>query len=218
MRMFALAAAAGLGLAFAGAADARPWSDPEGRFVFDAPAGWFTTIDHSGDYTYVVTGTANNECHIAAQPVTETVTASPLAVHRTLSNPELFTIEFWTNTANGFGRVFPQQQASVLSSSIDTSGYWPIPRAEIQSSERLVHAALMLRPGFQYTAFCMTYGGADPVAVYDGVIRSIANPNDAALQAEAERQQAERDAAAEAAAQPPAPPAEEETSNRRRRN
>lgn len=217
MRMFALAAAAGLGLAFAGAADARPWADPEGRFVFDAPAGWLTTIDHSGDYTYVVTGTANNECHIAAQPVAETATASALAVHRTLGSAELFTTEFWTDTANGFGRVFPQQQASVLSTSLDTSGFWPIPRADIQSSERLVHGALMLRPGFQYTAFCMTYGGADPVAVYDAVIRSIANPNDAALRADVERQQAERDAAAEAAAQPPAP-AEEENNNRRRRN
>jgi hypothetical protein len=195
MRVSLIAATLGLGLVAGGLASAAPWNDPNGRLVFDAPQGWATTVEQSGDYTYVVSGTANNECHIIARPNAATASSTPEAVRRATGNDAQFQAQQWTVIANGMSSIFPNNSANVLSRSQDTSGFWPIQRAEIQGPERLVHAALQLRPGWDLLSFCMTYDGADSLATYDPVIRSVAHPNDAALRAQAEQEAARVDSA-----------------------
>jgi len=197
--------AATLGFALAtGAASAAPWSDPNGRLVFDAPAGWTTSVEQSGEYTYVVTGTANNECHIISRPSPRTATVSAAAVKAAAANDAQFTDTFWQTLANGFGRLFPSNSAQVQSHTQDSSQFWPIQRAVIQSPQRSdltgpIQAGFEMRPGFELMTLCMTYGGPDATQTYDAVIRSVGHPNDATFQADAERVGA-ANAAANAAA------------------
>lgn len=217
MRMIALAAAFA-GLSLVGTAEARVWTDPAGRLVFEAPNNWVTTQERGANpadaYSYVITGTANNECQVVSQANPGLATATADTVRRAAADETRFTPEFWATTGNGMPQIFPGSSAQVLSTSLDSSGFWPIQRAEIQSPERLVHASIQLRPGFNLIAMCMTYGGADPVDLYTTVSRSVAHPNDATFRADAERQATEREAAAVA----PPPPPPEEQGERRRRN
>lgn len=179
MRSRALAAACGMALLAAGVASAETWTDPNGRVTFEAPRGWSTQARRAEGFTAVITGTADNECQIISQPNDNSATATLEAVRSTAANDAQFTPEAWARIAGSLPSVFPGGTATVLSRSVETNGAWPIQRAEIQSSERLVHAAMTLRPGFDIVAMCMTYGGADAVSTYDAVIRSIGHPNDA---------------------------------------
>ncbi len=189
MRVIAIAAALCVGMTLGGVAAAREWTDPAGRLRFDAPNGWTTTQERGaavGDtFTYVISGTANNECHFLAQPNAGTASASVDAVRRAAQEPARFGAEFWTTTLNGVASVFPGNSATVNSTSMETDGRWPIQRAEATSPRRPVHAALQLRPGFDLITLCMTYDGSDPVEVYNNVIRSVGHPNDAAFEAAA---------------------------------
>jgi|CXWL01.1.fsa_nt_gi hypothetical protein len=221
MRRIALAAAVA-GLSFAGVADARVWTDPAGRLTFDAPNGWATSQERgeapTDTFTYVISGNANNECHLVSQPNPGTAQANADGVRAAAQDEARFGPEFWTQTANGMPQLFPNASAQFVSRSLDTSGFWPIQRADIQSPERLIHASIQLRPGVNLMTMCMTYGGADPVATYATVSASLGHPNDATWRTDAEAAAAARDAAAAAAAAapPPAPPAEE--GRRRNRN
>lgn len=198
MRGIALAVVCGAALLAGGVAAADTWTDPAGRLKFDAPRGWSTQVERSDTFSYVITGTANNECQFISQPSANTATAPVDAVNRTAADSAHFGEDVWRRLANSVTPIFPNNSATVLSRTVDTSGFWPIQRAEIQSPDRVVHAAIQLRPGFEIRAFCMTYDGADTTAVYDAVIRSLGHPNDAQWQAAAE-------AAAAAAAPAPAP-------------
>jgi hypothetical protein len=195
-------------MTFGGVAAAREWTDPAGRLKFDAPNGWVTTQErgqNAGDtFTYVISGTANNECHFLAQPNPGTASAAPENVRRSAADPARFDTATWTRSLNGITSVFPGDSASILSTSLDSSGFWPVQRAEAQSPRRLVHASIQLRPGFDLITLCMTYDGADPVDLYNTVSRSVGHPNDAAFQAAAEAATAAA-AAAETAAPAPAP-------------
>jgi hypothetical protein len=200
MRVSLFALALGLGLSAAGLASAAPWNDPNGRLVFDAPSGWTTSVEQSAEYTYVVTGTANNECHIISRPSPRTAAATPAAVRATAGNDTQFNDAFWQSLANGFARIFPGNSAQVQSHSQDSSQFWPIQRAVIQSPQRSdltapIQAGFEMRPGFELMTLCMTYGGPDATQAYDAVIRSVGHPNDATFQADAERQGAELAAA-----------------------
>lgn len=201
MRMLILAGAAALGLA--GAATAQVWSDPGGLLTFDNPRGWAASLEDQPNMTYVVTGTANNECHLLAIPRPETAGISARDAHRAGANAAAFTPEAWARSAGGITTVFRGGVAQVLSQSAETEGrFWPIQRAEIQGPSRLVHVAIQIRPGIEFMTLCQTYEGAEPLALYDAVIRSVAHPNDAVWQAEAEQAQRERDA--QTAPPPPA--------------
>lgn len=186
MRARALTAVAVcLGL-MVGVAYAAPWNDPHGRITFNAPAGWSTSASRRADQnamTYVISGTANNECHVLAVPNATTANNSPANVRTNSADSTRFTNEVWAQSLNRFTDVFPNNSAQVQSTSVDTSGFWPIQRAEVQSPERIVHAAMTFRPGFEIVIMCMTYGGADRTEVYDAFIRSVGHPNDAAWQA-----------------------------------
>lgn len=214
MRLFALVALAGLTIA--GAASARVWTDPGGRMTFDTPNGWATTVERtaSPENVYVISGSANNECHFLSQPSPSTAAASPDAVHRAGLDEARFQQDFWQTTAAGMPQLFPGGSAQFVSRSMDTSGFWAIQRADMQSPERLIHMTIQLRPGVTLMSMCMTYSGADPVAQYETVSRTLAHPNDATWRAEAEAAEAAR--AAAAAAPPPA--AEPQEDRRRRRD
>ena len=217
MRLFALVALAGLTIA--GAAYARVWTDPGGRMTFDAPNGWATTVERtsSPENVYVISGSASNECHFVSQPSPSTATASADQVRQAGLDESRFQQDFWLQTATGMPQLFPGGSAQFVSRSLDTSGFWPIQRADLQSPERLIHMTLQLRPGITLMTMCMTYSGGDPVAQYETVSRSLGHPNDAAWRTEAEAAEAARTAAATAAAA--APPAQEpQQEGRRRRN
>jgi len=181
MRLKALAAVAVcIGLSM-GVASARPYNDPQGRVTFDNPAGWSTLVSHSvnqSQYSYLVTGTANNECQVAAIPNPATAAQTPDSVRTTSADITRFSNEVWTTSLNRFGEVFADNSAQVQSTSSDTGGPWPIQRAEVRSSEHLVHAAMEFRPGMEIVVMCLTYGGADPTNVYDTFIHSVATPRD----------------------------------------
>jgi hypothetical protein len=213
MRAFALAALVGLGLATA--AEARPFTDSAGRLVIDVPANWVVSDRRNPNLTHVIAGNANNECVFTVTPNPGTASATVSTVRRTIANDAQFTDAFWVQAANGMASVFPDNSAAFISRTRDDTGAWPMQRAELRSPERQVHAALQLRPGFDIMGYCMTYGGADPVAVYDQVLRTMGHPNDAAFLAQGETEAAARAAREAAAAAPPPPPPEE---RRRRRN
>lgn len=188
MRLKALAAVAVcIGLSM-GVASARPYNDPQGRVTFDNPAGWSTIASRNvnqSQYSYLITGTANNECQVAAIPNPATASHTPASVNTNAADITRFSNEVWTTSLNRFGEVFANNSAQVQSTSTDTSGFWPIQRAEVQSSEHLVHAAMEFRPGLEIVVMCLTYGGADPVSTYDAFIHSVGTPHDAEWQAAA---------------------------------
>ncbi len=188
MRALALAAVAVcIGMTAGGVASARTWNDPAGRVTFDAPSGWVTSPDTRVDgFTYVITGNANNECHVVAFPNANTTASPPARIKQAGADPARFTAQTWATTLNQIQRVFPNNSANVQSTTVDTSQFWAIQRAEVQGPERTVHAAMTIRPGVEIVTLCMTYDGADPTSTYDTFIRSVGNPNDATWQAAAE--------------------------------
>ncbi len=199
MRLFAIAAIAGLGLAaVTGAASARVWTDPAGRLTFDAPAGWTVEQQQAPDFTYVLAFTADRECHLIAMPGPGTAAASPGRVRAAAADAARFNQEQWIRVANSVPPAFPDDSAVFVSQSTETSQFWPIQRAELRNAERVVHGAIQIRPGIELWTFCMSFGGSDAASNFDGVIRSVGTPNDAALQTAAE---------AEAPAPAPAPAA-----------
>jgi hypothetical protein len=203
MRAFALAAVIGAGLTLGGVADARTWTDPAGRLVFDAPSDWVMDVQPvTGAQTIVLAGNANNECYVLATPNVATANVSPDRVRR--STDEI-AASAWEQAANAITPMFPQRNAHLDSQSIDTSGFWPLRRAEFSGAERHVTAALTTRPGVELMALCWTYGGPDSTARYEAMFRSMRHPNDAAWQGQAEQQESESEAAAQAPAQPQQP-------------
>lgn len=216
MRAKAIATAAVIALAAAtGAASAETWTDPAGRLTFDKPAGWSISTENMPGVTYIVAGTADNECHIISIPRDQLASAAARDVRRAGADDAQNTTQVWAQRGNAIPSIFPNNSANVLSRSAEAPHFWTIQRAEIQGPERLVHAAQTIRPGFEIQAYCQTYEGADPTAVYDSVIRSIAHPNDTTWQAQAEQQDAEH--AAAAAANPQQAEAAEEAQPERRR-
>lgn len=178
MRRQALAALIGVGM-IVGVAEARPWNDPNGRVTFDAPAGWVMEVTRSDPGTIVIAGSANNECYVMATPNAATASASVDQLRRSRAP----TAEAWAGVANGMRPMFPNGGAAVTSQSSDTSGFWPIQRADFSGGTRPVMAALSSRPGVDLLAFCWTYGGPDATATYESFFRSLAHPNDATWQA-----------------------------------
>lgn len=222
MRGFAFAAMIGIGLAIA-AAEARPWADPAGRITIDVPNSWVVSSERTEGFSHVIAGNANNECQFVITPNPGSASGTVDTARRTALNDAQFTDAAWVQMSRGLGSIFPNNSVVFISRTRDDSGPWPVQRAELQSTERQVHAGLQLRPGFDILGFCMTYGGADPIAVYDNVLRTMGHPNDATFLAEGQRQAAEREArtaAAEATTAAAAAAAAERAAagERRRRN
>ncbi|MBX9745833.1 MAG: hypothetical protein K2X34_02960 [Hyphomonadaceae bacterium] len=193
MRKSALAAAVMCIGMMAGAASAEQWNDPAGRVSFDAPRGWVVEIRRANPDTIVIAGNADNECFVLAVPNGGTRNASVARV--IAGNTAPLSSSGWSALANAATPMFPNGNARVVSQSVDTSGLWPLQRAELSGAERPVTAVMVSRPGIEITALCWTYGGPDATAIYEAFFRSLSHPNDA-----------EWAAAAQAAAQPPPAP------------
>jgi hypothetical protein len=177
----------------AGTATADPWSDPNGRVSFEAPRGWVMEVRRASPGTIVLAGSANNECYVMATPNANTANASPDAVRRAT---DAIAADAWTAAANAVSPMFPSRSASLTTQSVDTSGFWPIQRAEFGGGPRPVTAALTSRPGIDLMAFCWTYAGSDATAMYNALFRSLAHPNDVQWRSSAEQAEAERAARA----------------------
>lgn len=185
----------------AGTALAEPWNDPNGRVSFEAPRGWVMEVRRASPGTIVLAGSANNECYVLATPNSATANAS---ADRSRRATDPIAADAWVATANSISPMFPGRNASLTNQSVDTSGFWPIQRAEFGGGSRPVVAGLTSRPGIDLMAFCWTYAGGDASATYEALVRSLSHPNDAQWRASAEQAEAER--AARAAPTPaPAP-------------
>jgi len=197
MRVLALAAVMGAGLSFAGAAFADPYTDPNGRITFEAPRGWTVERQGSASQTAVLLFNASNDCYVFGAPNAVTAPASPDAVIRTTSQPLAATS--WTATANSVRDFFPNNSAQLTSQTVDTSGFWPVQRAQFAGvGGKTVYAGMSSRPGFDLMAFCAPASGAGSASAYDALFNSLAHPNDATWQAAATQQAAQRQAQADA--------------------
>ncbi|MEQ1619629.1 MAG: hypothetical protein ABL883_14940 [Terricaulis sp.] len=206
MRVFALAAIIGLGLCV-GAADARVYTDPAGRIVFDTPTNWpVGPLSAPEGVSYIIAGNDDNECHFIVRTRAETASATAYNVWRTLNDDARFTDAFWLGQANSVARLFPGNSAVLVSHSRDDSAFWPMQRAEFTapSSGRHIYAGFAMRPGVEMLGLCLSYEGTPPMATFDSALRSMAHPNDATFRASAEEQIAAR-AAAQAPQPAPAP-------------
>ena len=197
MRMLALAATVGLALTAGGTAFAGPWTDPNGRVNFTAPNGWTVRPSSHPTATNVLTFDAMHDCYVVGVANSVTANSSPDAVIRTTREPLAATA--WVTTANSVRDLFPGNSAEVISQSVDTSGFWPVQRAQLRSSSGEVSGAIQSRPGFDLMAFCAAIGGSS-TAPFDALFASISHPNDATWQAAAAQQAADREARAAAAA------------------
>ena len=171
-------------LALVSAASAETWTDPAGRVIVDAPRGWSVLDQRTPNLTYVIIGTANDECHILAIPRAESAAMSPAAIKRATANDANYTPEAWGRVSAGMTSVF-SAPPTIVSRSQDNSQFWPIQRAELQG-ERLVHGAIQLRPGIELQTYCQSYEGTTPTETFETVIHSVRTANDAALQQQAE--------------------------------
>lgn len=198
MRTIALAGV--MGAALIGVAAAETWNDPNGRLSFDKPSSWgIETAGNTASQTAVLTFNASNDCFLFG-------VVNPRSADRTPNDArnatEAMTAAAWTEAAS-IGQLrrdfFPDGPSAPVSISVDTSGFWPVQRAQFQGA-RTVFAAVETRPGFELRAFCAPTSGSSSAA-FEQILTSLGHPNDAAWEAQAGQQAAERQAAAEAAAQ-----------------
>jgi hypothetical protein len=224
MRMLALAATIGAGLTLGGVAAAEQWNDPNGRLTFNAPSGWRVQPRNAPAGTTVVLAfNPTNDCYLFGAPNPSTANASATAA-RNATAP--LAPEAWTSAAGVIRDFFEGSPAVLVSQSVDTSGFWPVQRAELRGPSKTVYGAILSRPGAEIRAFC---AGSNSAAAYDSIFASLGHPNDATWQSQANEQAAARaaqeQAAAEAAAQQQAQQAQEQQQqpgeterDRRRRN
>jgi len=198
----AVGAAALTGAAYAQAMAA--WTAPDQSFSLSRPANW--PVDRMSDSSPTIAryaaGLADAECSIYAIQRPNTATVSPGQVQSSFTTP--FTAAQWTQVATGIRSI---GNASAETMSVDTENFWPIQRARLVTADGPVEAGIQARPGLEIWTFCQSFDSRDRTAIFNSVIRSIATPRDAELQAAA---------VAAAAPPPPPPPAEEPPPPRRR--
>lgn len=193
MRRIALAAALGVSLAMSATAHAETWTDPNGRLTFDKPSGWNLEVQGSGgSQTVVLVFNANHDCYLFGVPNPNTANSSPDAARNTTTP---LTPAAWMAATSS---AFPNGAAQVISQSVDTSGFWPVQRAQLQGSGKTVYGAIQARPGFELRAFCAPYEGTGSASTYEALFASVGHPNDAAWEQRADEQVADRAARAAA--------------------
>ena len=203
MRALALAAVFGVGLTMAGVAAADPWTDPNGNINLNAPRGWTVRPQQmNGGGTAVLAFTPSSDCYFFGIPNAASANASVNAARNTTSP---LPATAWTMAVQGLSDFVTGGPPTVTSQSVDTSGFWPVQRAELQSGDRTIYGAIQVRPGFELRGFCA--GGAQ--AALDPILSSMSHPNDQAWQTAA--------AAAPAEAAPPAAETPAATQERPRR-
>jgi len=210
IRMIAALAVSAVALTGAAYAQANAaWTAPDQSFSLSRPGNW--PVDRMSDSSpaiaHYAAGLADAECSIYAIQRPNTATVSPGTVQRSFATP--FTAEQWTQVASGIRSLGAAVTAETM--SVNTDNFWPVQRARLTTSDGPVEAGIQARPGIEIWTFCQSFDSRDRVATFDSIIRSIATPRDAELQAAAVA------AAAEAAAPPP-PPEPPPPPSRGRRN
>lgn len=195
MRKLALAAICGVGLMAAGVAAAEQFNDPGGRLTFNAPAGWRVQQRANPNQTVVLAFNATNDCYFFGVPNPGTANSSANAVR---NSRDPLAAASWVQVAAPITDFFEGQAPTLVSQSVDTSGFWPVQRAELRGPSKTVYAAILNRPGVEIRAFC---AGGSSGASYDPIFASLAHPNDATWQAQAGEQQTAREAAQQSAAE-----------------
>lgn len=177
MRAWALAAVFGLA-ALAGTAAADPWSDPNGRLTLNAPRGWTVRPQNMQGGTAVLAFTASSDCYFFGIPNPATANSSVNAARRSTTP---LSPSAWATAVQAAPDLAAAGAATVTSQSVDTSGFWPVQRAQLQAGSRTIHGVVLARPGFELRGFC---SGGD--ASYDAILNTLAHPNDPTWQAAAE--------------------------------
>ena len=192
MRALALAALIGVGLSLASVAAAEPWNDPNGRLTLNAPSGWRVRPQAMDGGTAVLAFTPSSDCYFFGIPNPASASSSANAARHTTAQ---LTADQWVSAASSVADFVSGGAPTVTSQSVDTSGFWPVQRAQLRSGSRNIFGVIQVRPGFELRGFC-----SGPDASYDAILNTIGHPNDAAWQAQAE-------AAPAAATTPATPPA-----------
>ncbi len=219
MRTLALAAVIGAGLIVGGVAYAEQWNDPNGRLTFNAPPGWRVQPRNAQGQTAALAFNPTNDCYLFG--VSNPNNAGNAATTRNATAP--LSPDAWVTAAAPIRDFFEGSAPTFVSQSVDTSGFWPVQRAELRGPSKTVYGAIMVRPGTEIRAFC---SGASSASAYDSIFAALGHPNDATWQGEANEQAAaraaqEQAAAAAAAELPPQTQTQqqtEESNSRRRRN
>lgn len=209
MRTLALAAAFGIGLLAVGVADAEQWNDPNGRLSFNAPSGWRVQPRNAPGQTAILAFNPTSDCYIFGADNPSSANSSAEAARNTR---DPIDAQVWVTYAAPIRDFFAGAPPTLVSQSVDTSGFWPVQRAELRGPTRTVYGAVLLRPGAEIRAFC---SGANSATAYDAIFAALSHPNDAAWQQAAEQQHAEREAAITQQAQPNQPQSEQPEEHRR---
>ena len=220
MRALALAAVFGVGLLAGGVAAAEQFNDPNGRLTFNAPAGWRVQPQRAGTQTAVLAFNAQNDCFFFGADNAATATSSAEAAANTR---DPISAQTWVTYAAPINDFFEGAAPTLVSQTVDTSGFWPVQRAELRGPSKTVFGAVLIRPGVEIRAFC---SGSANAAAYDSIFASLAHPNDATWQQAASQQRSDRESReaashAAAAAQPQQQQQateEQQPEERRRRN
>lgn len=192
MRNLALAAVFGVGLLAGGVAAAEQYTDPAGRLTFNAPSGWRVQPRGAGGQTAVLAFNPANDCYFFGADNPNTANSSAEAA---MNTRDPIPAEAWVTYASPIRDFFEGSPATLVSQTVDTSGAWPVQRAELRGPSKTVYGAVLIRPGVEIRAFC---AGANSAAAYDSIFSSLAHPNDAAWQQAAQQQSSERAAREEA--------------------
>jgi hypothetical protein len=175
MRALALAVVFGAGVIAASVAAAETWTDPNGNLVIDAPRGWTVRPRQMTGGTAVLAFTPSSDCYFFGIPNPASAGASVSAA-RNSTTP--VPADAWIGVVQGVGDL-ASAETSLISQSVDTSGFWPVQRAQIQAGSRVVHGAIQARPGVELRVLC-----TGSQASYDALFSAVSHPNDAAWEAE----------------------------------
>lgn len=188
MRICALAlGAAALFFTASASANTSTWTDQAMRLVFTAPQEW--SIDQrvglgmDDTQTFVAIGDETHLCQFNSDANWDTFSHSPGNVHRQVAAG--ISAETWTEALNGFPELFPNQSAEVESTTLDSTEFWPIQRAQARSERGMVIAAFQQRPGVDLVTACLVSDDAQR-EVYEDIIRSVSHPSDSILQSAVE--------------------------------
>lgn len=180
LAMVALAAAlSGTALAQTMAA----WSDPANTFSIRRPAAWpVDRMSGSSDTVGIyAAGLADAECRFYTIDRPATAERSAQSIVSGFTAP--MTNEQWQQVTGSI-RAF-SGGAEVQTTSVDTTGFWPVQRATIVSEGSPVLSAIHARPGREVWVFCQSFDSRDRTAVFNEIIGSVTTPRDAELQAAA---------------------------------
>jgi hypothetical protein len=161
--------------------------------TLNAPAGWRVRPQAMEGGTAVLAFTPSSDCYFFGIPNPASANSSPGAAHRTTAQ---LAPEAWVGAASSVSDFVSGGAPTVVSQSVDTSGFWPVQRAQLRSGSRNIYGVIQVRPGVELRGFC-----SGPDASYDSILNTMGHPNDQQWQAQAESEPAQAATAEQAQGQ-----------------